>query len=147
MAQVKPEYQELPDFLALARQIVEKFPEVFSQLNVDTIKCVAITNKERSEKKPLWEVKPVPMPIKLDCLFSYYVIVYISDWVELDEKHKLALVADALHAIPIDDEKEGKCNPLDFKGFGTMVRTLGMDFMERGDIPNLLTDDIKWNVR
>lgn len=147
MAQSKPEYESIDEYSNIASQLINKYPEVFGQLDVDKIKCVAITNKERSDRKPLWEVRSVPYPIRMDCPYAYYIIVYMSDWVELDDAHKAALVAASLHAIPFESDKEGKVNQPDMKDYSNMLRTMGVDYMDSPDIPNLLTDEVEWKVR
>lgn len=148
MAQIKAEYEENKEFSEIAQQLSQKYPEVFSTLDVDQIKCVAITNKDRSEKSDvLWKTVAVPMPIRMDCPYGYYVVLHLSDWVELGQKHKAALVFDALQSIPTESDKEGRLNTHDLKGYGVSLRTLGLDFMEREDIPNLLTDSIKIELR
>jgi hypothetical protein len=147
MAQTKPEYAECTEFGNYASQLVSKFPEVFGALDVSKVKCVAITNKDRSEKKNLWEVKAVPYPIRMDCPYAYYVVIFMKDWTEMDESHKAALVAETLHAIPSSEDEEGKTNPFDLKDYGNMIRTLGVDYMEKDGIPNLIKDDVKWVLR
>jgi hypothetical protein len=147
MAQVKAEYQALDEFTNIATQLIAKYPEVFGSMEVDKVKCVAITNKERKDSKKMWEVKAVPYPIRMDCPYSYYVILYMSDWSVLGEAHQAALVADVLHTIPSSDDEEGKTNPFDLKDFGNVLRTLGVDYMENDKIPNLIKDNVKWVLR
>lgn len=145
MAQDRPEYEVVPQFNTLANQIVKKYPEVFYGVNVDTIRCTKITNKERPEKRQkLWDLIPVKMPIALDCPYVFYIVLYSSDWDALPENLKLVLIAEILHGIP-KDETEGKVIPFDTKGYGAMFRTFGsIDYMEDSSVPHLLKEDIKW---
>ena len=147
MSQLKPEYSSLDEFTDMASQLVEKYPEVFGTLDIETIKCVAITNKERREGKKFYEVKPVPYPIRMDCEYAYYIIIYLNDWAEMDGKHRAVLVASALHAIPYEDDKEGKVNAPDLKDFGNLLRTFGVDYMDTEDIPDLINDQVEWVLR
>lgn len=151
MAQVKPEYEELEDFNQIAVQIVNKYPELFGGVDpeeyVDKIKCVAITNKERKEGKDLIEkITGIGYPVKLYCEISYLVVVYMNDWNQMDSKNKSALVLSALRRIPFDPDKEGSLNSLDLKDDSTLVRTLGVDYLLRDDIPDILSDDVDWLV-
>lgn len=148
MAQLKPEFSALDEFADIAQKLIDKYPEVFGGIDIDTIKCVTITNKdcpERRKNKP-YEVKGVPQPIRMDCSFSYYVILYQSDWVERDEPHKAILVAAILQAIPSDIETEGKVNTYDLKDFYRMQSNFGVDYLESDDIPDLLADGFTWNL-
>jgi len=148
MPQLKPEYAALDDFEKIAQQIIDKFPEVYSGIDLSIVKCVVITNKEcpDSKKGKPWEVKAVPQPIRMDCPYSYYVTIYQKDWVEMDEAHKAMLVATILLAIPVDKDKEGKTNNFDLKDFSVMLRTFGVDYQNSDTIPNILTDAVQWKV-
>ena len=149
MAQVKAEYAALDEFADIAQKLIDKYPEIFGGIDISTIKCVVITNKDCAEKKKSkpYEVKGVPQPIRMDCPFSYYVILYQSDWVERDEAHKAILVSAILQAIPVSTEDEGKVNTYDLKDYDRMLRNFGVDYMDSDSIPNLLADDYKWNIQ
>ncbi len=142
--QSKQEFEEVKEFHQIASKLVKKYPDVFFGLDIDKVKCVAITNKERCKKNKLWRVKPVPMPIRMDCPFSYYVVIFMSDWVELQNKHKYLLVSDSILSIPIEDDKEGTLNAFDMQDFGVMIRTFGPDYLDRDNVPDIIDDDVKW---
>jgi hypothetical protein len=55
------------------------------------------------------------------------------------------LVFSALQRI--DTEKPGKIKPLDYADQEELVTTLGANWHERGDLPDLLTDDIDFIER
>ena len=83
----------------------------------------------------------------MDCPFSYYVILYQSDWVERDDPHKAILIAAILQAIPSDIETEGKVNTYDLKDFRKMQRNFGVDYLDSEDIPDLLgTNGYTWKL-
>ena len=149
MSQLKPEYAALDDFADIAQKLIDKFPEVFGGLDLSVIKCVAITNKDCPEKKKdkPYEVKGVAQPIRMDCPFSYYVVLYQNDWVERDEAHQAMLVAAILQAIPVDNEADGKVNTYDLKDYARMQRNFGIDYLDSDTIPNLLSDTFTWDLR
>lgn len=148
MAQDKPEYDINSEFNSMATKIAEKYPEKFDNIKVGRVCCVNITNKTRKEKEGngerIWKLQAVKMPIALHNPYGWYVILYSEDWDDMGEKHKLALVADVLHGLPTDVDNEGKVNPYDTKGFHSIFKTLGMDYLDDPDIPHILNDDIKW---
>jgi len=148
LAQLKPEYVALDEFADIAQKLIDKYPEVFGGIDISTIKCVSITNKDCPEKrknKP-YEVKGVPQPIRMDCPFSYYVVLYQSDWVEREDRHKTILTAAILQAIPADIETEGKVNTYYLKDYYKMQKNFGVDYLESDDIPDLLADGFTWKL-
>jgi len=147
MAQIKAEYEIVDEFTKHANGLKTKFPEVFDGIDVDKIKCVSIVNKERTQKKKkLWTILPVKMPIKMDCPYSYYVVIYENDWDELNEKMRLLLVADVLQSIPTDED-EGKVLSPDMHEFSVMLRTFGVDFMDNESrVPHLMKDKVVWKT-
>ena len=145
MAQVKAEYSTVDEFAKHAKGLKNKYPEIFDGIDVDRLKCVSIINKERGKaKKKLWTILPVKQPIRMDCPYSYYVILFESDWEELNDKMRLMMVADVLQSIPTDED-EGKVISPDMHEFAVMLRTFGVDFMDdESKVPHLLDEKVDW---
>ncbi len=148
MAQVKPEYQVIDKFNNFAKRIVDKYPDIFFGIDSDLIRCVAITNKDRPDKKDkLWDLKGVPMPIRMDCPYSYYVTIYQQDWDDMSDKHKLVFIAEILNGVAREIENEGKIIPMDSKGYKLMQRTFkNIDYLQDPNLPDILEDDIDWKT-
>jgi len=146
MAQVKPIFEIVNDFPKMARKIIGKYPETFQGIEIDEVKCVAITNKNRPESKDiLWSVQAVKEPIRADCPYAWYVTIWSSDWDVLSEKHRYLLVSEILQGIPRDDGDEGKVISFDSKGYKTMQRTFkGIDYLTDPDIPHIIDEEIRW---
>lgn len=148
MAQDKPEYEVNEEFNTMAVKIVEKYSEKFHNVEIDKVCCVNITNKERKEKigngERIYKTQAVKMPVAIHCPYGWYVVLYSHDWDEMSEKHKLALVSDALHTLPTDEDNQGKVNPCDTKGYHSVFKTLGIDYLDDPEIPHLLDDDVEW---
>lgn len=143
MSQIAPNYEELPEFLHIADQLIDRYPEVFGNIDLTRISAFAITNKDRKDSsKPIWEIMSVKPPINILCNKDYIINLYQDSYESLGDKHKAVLVADALNAISV--EGKGKINPKDLREYAIMVRTLGVDFMDNPDVPNILTDDVEW---
>ena len=143
--QVKPEYEIVDEFPKIAQKLVKKYPEVFLDLDVKSVKCVAVMNKDRKENNlKVWDMKPVHMPMRMDSPYAYYLIVYMSDWSEMEEKNRALLIADALLTLPTTAGEGGPLKSFDLKDFNTMVRTFGVDYLTRQDVPNILEKDVKW---
>ena len=142
MPQLKPEYDVIEDFKATATKLVEKYPEVLDGINPSLIRCVGVTNKDPKEGKPLWEIRPVPMPIRLDCPYDFYVIVNMNDWQSFSPKHQALLAMDVLCSL--SREGDGKVVPFDLKDHAVILRTVGVDYMKRADVPDIINDQINW---
>lgn len=148
MAQVEPEFEAATEFMDLAAKIIEKHSQKFTGINLELIKAVQITNKERGEKNnKLFEILPVKQPIRDDCKYAFYIIIYQADWDNMDRKHQLMLIAQSFHAIATDENgemEEGKVLGPDMKDFACMIRSFGPDYLVKDSIPDLLDDEIKW---
>jgi len=145
MPQTKPNYEQLPEFLEIAKKLIDLYPSVFPDVEADKLAAVQITNKDRPEKKTqMWELKPITAPVTLFCPKTYFITVHSSDWQALSEPHRAALVAEVL--LSISPDGEGKTVPFDKKGHGLIFRTLGVDFMDTATIPNLLAGKVDWKT-
>lgn len=142
MPQVKPEYDVIEEFKAIAAKLVEKYPEVLDGINPNLVRCVGVTNKDPKEGKPLFELRNVPMPIRLDCPYDYYAIVNLADWQSWDTKHQALLAMDILCSI--SREGDGRVVPFDMKDHSVMLRTVGVDYMKRSDVPDIINDPVDW---
>jgi hypothetical protein len=151
MAAAKPEYEIIEEFNTITVKLVNKFSEVFPNVDAEefskNIKCVGITNKDKTDTGSRADIKGITQPIRMFCEVGYVVTVYSSDWNEMNDKIKQNLVMSMIRRIPLDQESEGKVVPLDFKDDGMLVRTLGPDYLDRDDVPDLLKDNIEWIVR
>ena len=146
MAQEKPNYEVNDEFNNMAVKIVEKYPEKFDNIEVDKVCCVNV-DKDRKDSggvDRVWKLKAVKMPEAIHNPYGWYVVLHQSDWEELSEKHKLALVADVLHGLPNDLDSEGRVNPCDTKGYLAIFNTLSIDYLNDPSIPHLLDDDVTW---
>lgn len=143
MPQIKPNYEQLPEFVEIIKKLVDLYPDIFPNVDPNNIAAVQITNKERPEKRTqLWELKPVTAPITLFCPKTYFVTVYSSDWDSLSDRHKAAVAADVL--LTISPEGEGKTVPFDKKDHAIILRTLGVDYMDSATIPDLMAGKVDW---
>jgi hypothetical protein len=139
--QPKPEYETIKEANEIFAQLLKKYPAQLLGIEPGTISFCGIINKEPKENKPLFELKSVPFPIRLDCPYDFYVVVNMKDWDSLNKNHKAALVFKAL--LCISREEPGKVVPFDLKDHSVIVRTLGVDYMST-NIPNILEEDIVW---
>mgnify|MGYP001164110177 FL=1 len=137
------EYDEIVEFIDIADKLVAKYPDEFGDIDLATVACVGITNKTRSDKKKqFWDIKPVKQPLARYCNKRYVVVFYMHDWDEWDDIRRAAITADVLCSIPPGGN--GEVTAMDYKDHGIMLRTLGVDYMENEQLPNILDEDVEW---
>ncbi|MHA2279486.1 MAG: putative metallopeptidase [Promethearchaeota archaeon] len=140
MTQVKPEYVEIEEFNNLAGRLVEKYPERFSQIDVDQIVAYVVVNKDRPEGKTRpYDMTGTTPPESFTNSKTYFVWVFNDVW-ERTQQQKLALIFSALSRI--DPANPGKVQPWDYTDQKEMVKNFGADWHERGDLPDLLGADV-----
>lgn len=146
MASAVPnQYEEISDFNTIAAKLVARYPEIFADKKVDRIAAVAITNKDRPERRrQLFELRPVVPPINLFCNKEYVVTFYMNDWIVMSDKHKALVVSTVLHSI--SSEGHGKTVAFDMKDHSVMLRTFGVDYLDNGDVPDIINEQISWRV-
>jgi len=140
MAQIIPEWVENEEFKQMAAKLVEKYPERFSHIDVDQVIAYVCVNKDRPEKqrKP-YDMSSATPPESFTNSKTYFVKIFNDVW-ERTEQQKLLLVWSALRRI--DDDNPGKLRPWDYSDQEEMVNTFGSHWHERGDLPNILSDNI-----
>jgi len=126
------------------QELVDLNNEKFYGVDVDKIRAYAVTNKERGEKqKKIWEMKSVPMPIRLDCQYTYFIVVHLSDWDQMLKWQKGLVILDILHGIP-GPADEGKILPMDLKDYSPIIRTFGADYLCDAPEQDPFSGPIKW---
>ncbi len=143
MAQIPPEWESVPEFVEMSSRIVEKYPERFGEIEVSQIVAYKCTNKDKPEKKAKsYEMTGSTEPESFTNEKTYFVKFFSSDWESKTTEQKLLMVCSALSRI--DTTNPGKIGPLDYRDQNVMVRTFGTDWVERGDVPNLLNESISF---
>jgi hypothetical protein len=141
--QIKPKWEEIGEFVQLAAKMVEKYPERFAGIDVNTIVAYGCVNKERPDKKAkLYEMSGETEPESFTNSKVYFVKMFMNDWEGRSEAAKLLIVASALSRI--DPQTPGKVGPLDYRDQNIMVKTFGANWEDRGDVPHLLKDAINF---
>lgn len=144
MAQIKPVWEEIPKFIKMANQLVEKYPERFGNIETEWLVAYGITNKDKPERntKP-YEMSGIAEPESFACQpRKYFVKFYMSDWEGRSEVNQMWVVFSALSRLDRDEPGNGKVAGFDYKDQATLIRTLGPDWYGRGDLPNLLSDNV-----
>jgi len=140
MAQIQPVWNEVEEFMEMAAKMIEKYPERFGEVDVDTIIAYVCMNKDRPEGK----TKPYDMtgatpPESFTNSKAYFVKMYNNVW-EQTRTQKLALVFSVLSRV--DTTNPGKVRPLDYSDQEEMVNNFGANWHERGDLPDLLQENV-----
>ncbi len=140
MAQIQPQWEIAEDFNVLASRVIEKYPEHFSQIELDQIIAYVCVNKERPDKnKKPYDIGGILPPESFTNSKTYFVKMFQNIW-EQTEEQKLCLVYSVLKRI--DVVSPGKLKPLDYSDQEEMVERFGANWHSRGNLPNILTQDI-----
>jgi len=136
MVKEKKQWKEVPEFCQIASRLVEKYPERFSDIEVDKIVAYACTNHLRPDKdKKPYTIKGAKPPESFTNNKPYCVKFYLNVW-EQTEEQKIATVYSALSRI--DVSTPGGILPLDYADQEEMVVRFGPNWQEKGNLPNLL---------
>lgn len=142
MAQVPPEWEEVPDFMNMAKQLIEKYPERFAHVDPDLVVAYICTNKTKPEAKAkLYDMSGESEPEAFTNSKRYFIKMFHDTWEALPEENRLLLVFSALSRV---DRETGKVGGYDLHDQALMARTFGVDWALRGGVPNLLRDDIEF---
>ncbi len=145
MPQIAAEWEEIPDFTTMASRLIEKYPDRFAGVDPDWIIAYGQTNKDRPEGKTKpYEMSGIPEPESFTNSKKYIVKLFMSEWEGRDEKCKLGLVFSALERIDKEHPEKGKVSGYDYKDQATLVRTFGVDWHTRSNLPDLLKEDIEF---
>jgi len=145
MPQTKPEWEELPEFIAIARKIKGKYAK-FDELDVDMIGAYVCINKDLPPKKDLcYEIQTSKEPLAFTNNKSWGVLVWRDDWDERDDAAKAALVHSAM--MQMNPEEPGKLFSCDYKDQKEMVAAFGPFWSKKRDgLANLLEVDIERTI-
>lgn len=140
--QVPIVWQEIPEFVQMAEKLIEHFPERFGHIEADWLIGYAATNKDKPDGKKCWDITGEKEPQAFTNTKKYFFTTYLDAWMGRSENSRYWFVFAALERIDRDMPGSGKLKPYDYKDQGVMVRTVGPDWEDRGNLPNPLTDDI-----
>ena len=142
--QVKPIWQEIPDFVSMARKIIEKYPQYFSGIDADWLVAYGVVNKDRPKgKSKPYEMSGEKEPECFTNSKKYFIKFYMSEWEARNEEGKYWLVISALERIDHETPESGKVAGYDYKDQCRLVRTLGPDWHSKGNLPHPLRSTIE----
>ncbi len=147
MPQVPAEWEPIEEFGTISAKLIAKYPDRWAGIDPGDIIAYGCTNKDRPENKK--NAKPYEMsgetePESFTNAKKYFVKLYMTDWDARDEVGRQWLVCSALERIDKENPDSGKVSGFDYKDQSVLVRTLGADWHMRGDLPDLLRDDVEF---
>jgi len=145
MANITPIYEPCEEIHEIVCKLAEKHSGLFWALDPSCIRGFEITNKERPESKRaelsisgasgvFGHVSPI----------KYVIVAYSSDWTEWKDNKKVIEVAKVIKRI--SEDGNGKLNKYDEVNHLLFLATFGLGYEDSDSLPNLLTDDVDWQV-
>jgi len=145
-------YSRVPEAEEIIKKLCEKYPDVLWAVRSENVAVLGIENRERSEKnRTLAKIKAVKgtekaIYISNNIPIRYIIEVYWSDINEWSTELKQAILFhELLHCHPEFDRTVKH----DSEDFRVMIgsKDFGVDWTQRKDLPNLLTDDVKFDLQ
>lgn len=149
----KNEWNEDSEALSIAMDIVDKYDETFSGIDLTKIRFIRILGKKKGKDI---KVTSVPFPMNIDVPFQYYIEIDDEKWKVMDDAKRNLTVFSGLYEIApggMDPESSnyGKKRPVDIKDYAAVIAAAGgrYDWKEVGstgihDI--LLSEEDKENI-
>lgn len=145
MPNVKLEWERIDEFSKIAEKLVSKYPERFNGIDSKWIVAYGVVNKDKPEKNSkAYDMTGETEPESYTNEKKYFVKMFMDDWDARSEQGRQWIVFSALSRIDAEDPASGKITGLDYKDQGVLVRTLGADWHNRGDLPDLLGSTVKF---
>jgi hypothetical protein len=139
------QYIELSDLRAIMSLLSDMYPDKFSVLPEDRVKCFAITNKSRAAKKvKYWEMYPVPKPVNEIVGIDIAIVVFLDDWASMTEGQRSLLAADVMMTIKQNDGKLSFVS-FDVQDHSDMIRNFGLEYLNNPEAPDITRSNYLWS--
>lgn len=147
-------YARVPEAEKLIEKLQEKYPDLLWAIKPGQIAVMGIDNQQRGEKA----VARNPSYAKLrlvkgaeksifetnNIAIRYIIELYYSDWNVWNSAYRLGVLTNAVLSITPEEEKRNK---QDCVGYKVFFDAMGVNWDREPDkIPNLLNDDVKFNL-
>lgn len=121
---------------AMVMQLLQKYPELLDHIKPDRLLFVReISRSQKTKPGNCLSVKP-PYNLLNPQILYIIVIYYKASWDDLNSAHRSALVMHQL--LHISSEFDGTLFQHDINDFAFLVDNLGSNYLENGQVGNLL---------
>jgi hypothetical protein len=146
----KVEWTEDSEALGIAMEVMEKFEETFSGIDLGQIRFVRVLGKKNGKAV---KVSPVAFPYNIDIRYLYYMMIDDGKWHEMNDAQRNLTIFSGLFEIApggMDPESSnyGKKRKRDVEDFEEVLAAAGgrYDWKKTGatgihDILNIKTED------
>lgn len=139
------QYVELHDLLLIMQQLIDRYPDKFSEIPEGKIKCFGILNKSRkSQKARVWDMYPVPKPINDIVGIDVAIVMFFDEWSSMTDGQRSLLAADVLMTIKFKDDKLSFVT-FDVQDHADMIRNFGIDYMQNPESPDITKFNHYWS--
>jgi len=139
MARTKREFVESVELYDLAEQIIDKY-QFLDHIDVNKIYFAFCTDKSAAKTKPFIMGNISNELVQKVANYKYQIAFYLDKWNDLGEEKQLIMLFKALYSI--SEEFDGKMRKIDPMDPYVILKTFGIDWGFRDDLPNLLTDPV-----
>ena len=135
---LKCEWKEDSESMSIAMDVLVKYSEIFSGIDLDKIKFIRILGRKKGKDI---KVTSVGFPVNIDNPYLYYFEVDDEKWKRMDEaKRNLTVFSGLFEIAPggMDPESVnyGKKRPMDVKDYAAVIAAAGgrYDWKEEGAV-------------
>ncbi len=144
MAQIKPEWEEIPEFIDISRMLIEKYEETLGHVDPDLLIAYKCTNKSKPESRTkLYDMSGQTEPEAFTNTKKYFIKVFHDVWDTMDQKNRQLIVLSALRRIDSESPDSGKVGGYDMHDQAMMIRTFGPDWATRSDVPDIINQTVR----
>lgn len=143
----KIEWKEDAEVVGIAMEVMSKFEEMFSGLDIKKIRFIRILDKKADK---INEVKAVGFPFNIDNSYVYYFMTNNLKWKLLNDQQKNLAVMNGLYTIAEGGTDESSVNygtkrKKDIEDYSIVLAAAGgrYDWQTPGasDLPNILGEE------
>ena len=141
MARTKREFVESEALKDLAEQIINKY-EFLDHIDVDKMYFAFCTDPSTEKAKPLIMGNISNELAQKVAHSKYQIAFYLDKWQNWDEETQLIMLFKALYGI--SEDFDGKLRKLDITDPYVILKTFGLDWTFRDDLPNIFIDPVNF---
>jgi len=149
MAQSEKIYEKIPEAHEIITELAAKYTDELWAVRPDMVTVLGVSNKQRPKgSKKLASIRPIKGATKALMQINnvntrYLIELFCDDWNDWTRAQRVAVI---FHELIHIDHEVGKCVKHDIEDFRIIVNSLGTDWFNNKELPNLLDAKIEFDL-
>jgi hypothetical protein len=141
MAQIVPVYEAEEEINEIVKALIEKYNDLFFEVDPSSIRGYVLVNKPRPDSKPAEvTINGASGVFAFINPFKYVLVAYASDWSTWSRSKKVINVAKAIKRI--SPEGNGKLIRFDEMNHRCFLLTFGIGYEENPEMVDILQEKV-----